>query len=139
MIVSLIERQIRDAGIQQEGLATGAKLAMRLLNEIDEITLIYLPAGGRRGRPRVPNHPHRPRQHPAPALPGTPATAARAQQRFRSCTTRTEKSPAPPGNPSPHYARSRKVPLAIVCAHGTLVASFASSASTWSRRAISTS
>jgi hypothetical protein len=26
---------------------------MRLLNEIDEVTLIYPPAGGRQGRPRV--------------------------------------------------------------------------------------
>lgn len=53
MIVSLIERQIRHAGIQQQGLPLGAKLAMRLLNEIDEVTLIYQPAGGRQGRPRV--------------------------------------------------------------------------------------
>jgi transposase len=53
MIVSLIERQIRHAGIHQEGLPLGAKLAMRLLNEIDEVTLIYPPAGGRQGRPRV--------------------------------------------------------------------------------------
>lgn len=53
MIVSLIERQIRNAGIQQQGLPLGAKLAMRLLNEIDEVTLIYPPAGGRQGRPRV--------------------------------------------------------------------------------------
>jgi transposase len=53
MIVSLIERQIRHAGIQQEGLPLGAKLAMRLLNEIDEVTLVYPPAGGGRGRPRV--------------------------------------------------------------------------------------
>ena len=53
MIVSLIERQIRHAGIQQQGLPLGAKLAMRLLNEIDEVTLIYPPAGGRQGRPRV--------------------------------------------------------------------------------------
>jgi transposase len=53
MIVSLIERQIRHVGIQQEGLPLGAKLAMRLLNEIDEVTLIYPPAGGRQGRPRV--------------------------------------------------------------------------------------
>ena len=51
MIVSLIERQIRHAGIQQQGLPLGAKLAMRLLNEIDEVTLIYPPAGGRQGRP----------------------------------------------------------------------------------------
>jgi transposase len=53
MIVSLIERQIHHAGIQQQGLPLGAKLAMRLLNEIDEVTLIYPPAGGRQGRPRV--------------------------------------------------------------------------------------
>ena len=53
MIVSLIERQIRHAGIQQDNLPLGAKLAMRLLNEIDEVTLIYPPAGGRQGRPRV--------------------------------------------------------------------------------------
>jgi transposase len=53
MIVSLIERQIRHAGIHQDGLPLGAKLAMRLLNEIDEVTLIYPPAGGRQGRPRV--------------------------------------------------------------------------------------
>jgi transposase len=53
MIVSLIERQIRHAGIHQDHLPLGAKLAMRLLNEIDEVTLIYPPAGGRQGRPRV--------------------------------------------------------------------------------------
>lgn len=53
MIVSLIERQIRHAGIHQDDLPLGAKLAMRLLNEIDEVTLIYPPAGGRQGRPRV--------------------------------------------------------------------------------------
>jgi transposase len=53
MIVSLIDRQIRHAGIKQDGLPLGAKLAMRLLNEIDEVTLIYPPAGGRQGRPRV--------------------------------------------------------------------------------------
>jgi hypothetical protein len=53
MIVSLIERHIRHAGIHHEGLPLGAKLAMRLLNEIDEVTLIYPPAGGRQGRPRV--------------------------------------------------------------------------------------
>jgi len=53
MIVSLIERQIRHAGIHQDGLPLGAKLAMRLLNEIDEVTLIYPPAGGRQGRPRA--------------------------------------------------------------------------------------
>lgn len=53
MIVSLIERQIRHAGICQEGLPLGSKLAMRLLSEIDEVTLVYPPAGGRQGRPRV--------------------------------------------------------------------------------------
>jgi transposase len=53
MIVSLIERQIRHAGIHQHDLPLGAKLAMRLLNEIDEVTLIYPPAGGRQGRPRL--------------------------------------------------------------------------------------
>lgn len=53
MLVSLIERQIRHAGIQHDGLPLGTKLAMRLLNEIDEVTLIYPPSGGRQGRPRV--------------------------------------------------------------------------------------
>lgn len=53
MIVSLIERQIRQAGIQQDDLPLGAKLAMRLLNEIDEVTLIYPPAGQRQGRPKI--------------------------------------------------------------------------------------
>lgn len=53
MIVSLICRQISHAGIQQDGLPLGAKLAMRLLNEIEEVTLVYPPAGAGRGRPRV--------------------------------------------------------------------------------------
>ena len=53
MIVSLVERQIRHAGITQDQLPLGPKLAMRLLSEIDEVTLIYPPAGGRQGRPRV--------------------------------------------------------------------------------------
>ncbi len=53
MIVSLIERQIHHAGIRQDGLVLGSKLAMRLLSEINEVTLIYPPAGGRQGRPRV--------------------------------------------------------------------------------------
>ena len=53
MIVSLIERQIHHVGIYQDGLPLGAKLAMRLLNEIDEVTLIYPPAGGRQGHARV--------------------------------------------------------------------------------------
>ncbi len=53
MIVSLTERQIRHAGIELDGLPLGAKLGMRLLNEIHEVTLIYPPAGGRQGRPRL--------------------------------------------------------------------------------------
>jgi transposase len=53
MIVSLIEREIRHARIEQDGLPLGTKLAMRLLAEIDEVTLVYPPAGGRQGRPRV--------------------------------------------------------------------------------------
>lgn len=53
MIVALIERQIRHAGIELDGLPLGSKLAMRLLTEINETTLIYPPAGGRQGRPRI--------------------------------------------------------------------------------------
>ncbi len=53
MIVSLIERHIRHSGIELDGLPLGPKLAMRLLSEIDEVTLIYPPAGGRQGRPRA--------------------------------------------------------------------------------------
>jgi transposase len=47
-IVNLIERAVRNAGID-----LGPKLAMRLLTEIHETTLIYPPAGGKQGRPRV--------------------------------------------------------------------------------------
>jgi transposase len=47
-IVNLIEREIRHAGID-----LGPKLAMRLLTEIHETTLIYPPAGGKQGRPRA--------------------------------------------------------------------------------------
>jgi transposase len=50
-IVHLIEREIRKAGI-----ALGPKLAMRLLTEIHETTLIYPPAGGKQGRPRARTH-----------------------------------------------------------------------------------
>jgi transposase len=50
-IVNLIEREIRKAGI-----ALGPKLAMRLLTEIHETTLIYPPAGGKQGRPRARTH-----------------------------------------------------------------------------------
>ena len=50
-IVNLIEREIRNAGID-----LGTKLAMRLLNEIHETTLIYPPAGGKQGRPRARTH-----------------------------------------------------------------------------------
>ena len=53
MIVTLIERHVRQAGIEQDGLPLGPKLAMRLLSEINEATLIYPPAGGRQGRPRL--------------------------------------------------------------------------------------
>ncbi len=53
MIVSLIERQIRHAAIELDGLPLGPKLAMRLLTEIHEVTSIYPPAGGRQGRPRA--------------------------------------------------------------------------------------
>jgi transposase len=53
MIVSLIERQIRHAGLELDGLPLGPKLSMRLLTEIHEVTSIYPPAGGRQGRPRA--------------------------------------------------------------------------------------
>jgi len=48
LIVNLIEREVRGAGIE-----LGSKLAMRLLSEIHETTLVYPPAGGKQGRPRV--------------------------------------------------------------------------------------
>jgi transposase len=47
-IVHLIERQARTAGI-----AEGAEQILRQLSDIDEVTLVYPPAGGRQGRPRV--------------------------------------------------------------------------------------
>jgi transposase len=47
-IVNLIERELRNAGID-----LGTKLAMRLLTDIHETTLIYPPAGGKQGRPRA--------------------------------------------------------------------------------------
>lgn len=47
-LVNLIDREVRRAGIQ-----LGPKLAMRLLSEIHETTLVYPPAGGKQGRPRV--------------------------------------------------------------------------------------
>ena len=53
MIVALIERQIRHASIELDGLPLGPKLALRRLSEIHEVTSIYPPAGGRQGRPRV--------------------------------------------------------------------------------------
>jgi transposase len=52
-IVALIERHIRRAAIELDRLPLGSKLAMRLLSEINETTLIYPPAGGRQGRPRL--------------------------------------------------------------------------------------
>lgn len=47
-LVQLIEREVRRAGID-----LGPKLALRALSEIHETTLIYPPAGGKQGRPRV--------------------------------------------------------------------------------------
>ena len=48
LLVNLIEREVQRAGID-----LGSKLAMRLLTEIHETTLVYPPAGGKQGRPRV--------------------------------------------------------------------------------------
>lgn len=36
-----------------DGLSLGPKLAIRLISEINETTLIYQPAGGRQGRPHI--------------------------------------------------------------------------------------
>jgi transposase len=47
-IIALIHRQLKAAGID-----LGPKLALRLLSEIHETTLIYPAAGGRQGRPRA--------------------------------------------------------------------------------------
>lgn len=47
-IVHLIEREARRAGVED-----GAQQFLRSLSEIDELTLVYPPAGGRQGRPRV--------------------------------------------------------------------------------------
>jgi transposase len=47
-IVHLIEREAHKAGV-----ADGAQQILRSLSEIDELTLVYPPAGGRQGRPRV--------------------------------------------------------------------------------------
>jgi hypothetical protein len=47
-IVHLIEREARRAGID-----TGAEQILRQLSEIDEVTLLYPPAGERQGRPRA--------------------------------------------------------------------------------------
>ena len=48
LVVNLIEREVHRAGVE-----LGSKLAMRLLTEIHETTLVYPPAGGKQGRPRV--------------------------------------------------------------------------------------
>jgi transposase len=48
LLVNLIEREVRRAGIE-----LGPKLAMRLLSEIHETTLVYPPAGGKQGRPKL--------------------------------------------------------------------------------------
>jgi hypothetical protein len=47
-IVHLIEREAHKAGIEP-----GSQRILRQLTEIDELTLIYPPAGGRQGRPRL--------------------------------------------------------------------------------------
>ena len=52
LLVNLIEREIRRAGIE-----LGPKLAMRLLSEIHETTLVYPPAGGKQGRPKLRTRP----------------------------------------------------------------------------------
>src|SRR5450755_431421 len=95
MIVSLIERQIRHADIHQDGLPLGAKLAMRLLNEIDEVTLIYPPAGGRQGRPRArAPPPPRPPPPPPPPLPPPPPPPPPPHPRLGH-------PPPPPATPRP--------------------------------------
>jgi transposase len=48
LLVNLIEREVRRADIE-----LGPKLAMRLLSEIHETTLVYPPAGGKQGRPKL--------------------------------------------------------------------------------------
>jgi transposase len=48
LLVNLIEREVRRAGIE-----LGPKLAMRLLSDIHETTLVYPPAGGKQGRPKL--------------------------------------------------------------------------------------
>jgi transposase len=47
-LIHLIEREARRAGID-----AGAEQILRQLSEIDEVTLIYPPAGQRQGRPRL--------------------------------------------------------------------------------------
>lgn len=48
MIVHLIEREAR-----KQGIPDGTQQILRALSEIDELTLVYPPAGGKQGRPRV--------------------------------------------------------------------------------------
>lgn len=48
LVVNLIEREVRRAGIE-----LGTKLAMRSLSDIHETSLVYPPAGGKQGRPKV--------------------------------------------------------------------------------------
>lgn len=48
MIVHLAEREAHNAGT-----ADGAQQILRRLSEIDEVTLVYPPARGKQGRPRV--------------------------------------------------------------------------------------
>lgn len=47
-LVHLIEREAHAAGITD-----GSQEILRQLSEIDEVTLVYAPAGGRQGRPRL--------------------------------------------------------------------------------------
>jgi transposase len=47
-LVHLLEREVQRAGIE-----LGAQEILRRLGEIDEVTLVYAPAGGKQGRPRL--------------------------------------------------------------------------------------
>ena len=70
--VNLIEREVRRAGIE-----LGSKLAMRLLSEMHETTLLYPPAGGKQGRPRGPHPPRGDGRHSAPHVRRAPARRTR--------------------------------------------------------------
>jgi transposase len=51
LALSLVHLLEREAG--RAGIALGAQEILRRLAEIDEVTLVYAPAGGRQGRPRL--------------------------------------------------------------------------------------